>query len=146
MFADKDEILKLENQICFRLYSASRAFTRAYQSLLEPLGLTYPQYLVMLVLWEKEKLNVKELGKLLQLDSGTLTPVLKRMELQKLIIRERAKEDERVVNISLTESGKKLKEQALKVPYGLAEKTDIEIKDLIELRTLLDKVINSFKE
>lgn len=111
---------RLEEQLCFALYSASRAMTRAYQPLLEPLGLTYPQYLVMLVLWEDKPLSVSELGARLALDSGTLTPLLKRLEQAKLVRRRRDTEDERVVVVSLTPEGKELHEPALEIPAELS--------------------------
>lgn len=111
---------RLEDQLCFALYSASRAFTRAYQPLLEPLGLTYPQYLVMLVLWEGEPLSVSELGARLGLDSGTLTPLLKRLEQAKLVKRRRAVEDERVVVVSLSAAGLALHARARGIPVELA--------------------------
>ena len=114
------EVLKLDNQLCFALYSASRALTRAYQPLLEPLGLTYPQYLVMLVLWEKDGLSVSELGERLSLDSGTLTPLLKRMEESRHLVRKRDTADERVVRVHLSATGKKLRERAIEVPLELA--------------------------
>lgn len=111
--------MKLEEQLCFALYSASRALTRAYQPLLEPLGLTYPQYLVMLVLWEGKARSVSELGARLRLDSGTLTPLLKRMEEAKLVERRRDVDDERVVHVSLTAAGAALQERAKHVPLEL---------------------------
>lgn len=113
-------LVKLEEQLCFALYSASRALTRAYQPLLEPLGLTYPQYLVMLVLWEGEARSVSELGARLGLDSGTLTPLLKRLEEAKLVERRRDAEDERVVHISLSPAGAALQERARPIPLELA--------------------------
>lgn len=112
-------LVKLEEQLCFALYSASRALTRAYQPLLEPLGLTYPQYLVMLVLWEGEARSVSELGARLGLDSGTLTPLLKRLEEAKLVERRRDLEDERVVHISLAPAGAALQERARQIPLEL---------------------------
>jgi len=112
--------LQLDRQLCFALYSASLAMTKLYKPLLEPLGLTYPQYLVMLVLWEDKPLSVSELGARLALDSGTLTPLLKRLEQAKLVQRRRDSHDERVVIVSLTAAGKALHEQALAVPAELA--------------------------
>lgn len=112
--------LRLENQLCFALYAASRAFTRAYQPLLEPLGLTYPQYLVMLVLWEGQALSVSELGARLALDSGTLTPLLKRLQEAGFVQRKRDADDERIVRLSLTPSGKALRARASGVPLSLA--------------------------
>ena len=111
--------MKLEEQLCFALYSASRALTRAYQPLLEPLGLTYPQYLVMLVLWEGKARSVSELGARLGLDSGTLTPLLKRMAEAKLVERRRDADDERVIHVSLTPAGAKLQDRAKHVPLEL---------------------------
>src|SRR6188768_3304422 len=104
-----DAMLQLDNQLCFALYSASLAMTKLYKPLLEELGLTYPQYLAMLVLWERDDLMVSELGERLYLDSGTLTPLLKRLEAAGLIARTRAVQEERRVHISLTAAGRKLK-------------------------------------
>ena len=112
--------LHLDDQLCFALYHASRALTRAYAPLLEPLGLTYPQYLVLLVLWERDGVTVKELGERLALDSGTLTPLLKRLAHQGLVSRKRGEDDERVVHIHLTASGRALRAKARKVPPELA--------------------------
>src|SRR5436190_2142305 len=106
---DPDQALLLDNQLCFALYSASLAMTKLYKPLLDELGLTYPQYLAMLALWEQDGLMVSELGKRLRLDSGTLTPLLKRMEAAGLVARTRDAQDERRVHISLTASGRRLK-------------------------------------
>ncbi|WP_134686505.1 MarR family winged helix-turn-helix transcriptional regulator [Brevibacillus migulae] len=114
-----DESVKLENQLCFTFYAASREISRMYRPYLETMGITYPQYLVLLVLWEKAACTVKELGEHLFLDSGTLTPLLKRMEEAGLVTRQRSKEDERVVVIGLTEKGHSLREQACKLPETL---------------------------
>ncbi len=112
--------LKLDVQLCFALYSTSLAMTKLYKPLLAPLGLTYPQYLVMLVLWETEGLGVSELGQRLSLDSGTLTPLLKRLEASTLIERQRARGDERRVEIHLTAAGRALRDQAVGIPEQLA--------------------------
>jgi len=112
--------LQLDDQLCFALYSASRAMTRAYAPLLEPLGLTYPQYLVLLVLWERDGPSVTQLGERMALDSGTLTPLLKRLEHQGLVERHRSEDDERVVRIRLTPSGRALRARARKIPIQLA--------------------------
>lgn len=112
--------LKLDVQLCFALYSTSLAMTKLYKPLLAPLGLTYPQYLVMLVLWETEGLGVSELGQRLSLDSGTLTPLLKRLEAGALIERQRARGDERRVEIHLTAAGRALRDQAVGIPEQLA--------------------------
>jgi DNA-binding MarR family transcriptional regulator len=109
----------LRKQLCFAIYSASHAFTRAYRALLEPLGLTYPQYLVMLVLWERDGMRVKEIGAELYLDSGTLTPLLKRLEGLGIVRRVRDASDERQVTILLTETGRALEHKAASVPRDL---------------------------
>ena len=115
--------LRLENQLCFSLYSASLAMTKLYKPLLGALGLTYPQYLVMLVLWEQDGLVVSDLGQRLQLDSGTLTPLLKRLQAQDYVQRQRDAHDERKVRVNLTPLGRALQEQAAAVPLAVAQKT-----------------------
>ncbi|CAM5275704.1 hypothetical protein SALBM311S_04428 [Streptomyces alboniger] len=110
--------LRLDSQICFSLHAASRAFNGVYRVLLKDLGLTYPQYLVMLVLWEQGELPVKKLGEHLRLDSGTLSPLLKRLETAGLVRRERSARDERSVEVRLTEEGAALRERAVRVPPG----------------------------
>jgi len=115
----QSKILALDNQLCFAFYSVSHAFSRAYRRLLEPLGLTYPQYVVLLVLWEQDDLTVKEIGDRLFLDSGTLTPLLKRLEGAGHIRRTRDKKDERQVRIHLTEAGRALRGQAEEIPRQL---------------------------
>ncbi|SEK90612.1 transcriptional regulator, MarR family [Stigmatella aurantiaca] len=119
MTAAKDPLL-LEQQLCFALYRASRAMIRAYGPLLEPLGVTYPQYLVLLALWEEEGIPVKRLGEQLVLDSATLTPLLKRLEQRGIVERRRDGQDERVVRIFLTEGGRALRAQAKHIPGQLA--------------------------
>jgi DNA-binding MarR family transcriptional regulator len=114
------DALRLDRQLCFALYAASRAVIRAYAPLLEPLGITYPQYVTLLVLWEEDGLSVKRLGQRLALDSATLTPLLKRLEQQKLVERRRDEDDERVVRIHLTPTGRALRQQARRVPTALA--------------------------
>lgn len=110
------DFLKLDNQLCFAIYACSREITRLYRPILEKLELTYPQFLTLTVLWEHERLTVKDIGELLYLDSGTLTPMLKRMEAMGLLIRVRASEDERKVYVELTEKGNNLREAALELP------------------------------
>lgn len=130
----------LDEQLCFALYSASRALTRAYAPLLEPLGLTYPQYLVLLVLWERDGVPVKQLGERLALDSGTLTPLLKRLAAQGLVERRRGEDDERVVRIHLTSAGRALRSRARKVPMELACRAGYDlgseraVRELVRLR------------
>src|SRR5207245_4129776 len=114
-----DQPLRLDNQICFAVYSAAHAFNRVYKPLLDRLGLTYPQYLVMLVLWERDGVPLKDIGERLFLDSGTLTPLLKRLEAAHLLRRTRSAEDERQVLISLTSQGQALREKALAVPQAI---------------------------
>ncbi|WP_343671513.1 MarR family transcriptional regulator [Chitinophaga sp.] len=135
-------LLKLENQVCFPLYAASRQITALYRPLLEELGLTYPQYLVMLVLWEHSVMTVKELGELLFLDSGTLTPLLKRLEEKGIVKRSRDEQDERVVNIALTAAGKRMEKSAEKIPTQLAGEMDMSEKELKQLRATLYKLLN----
>ncbi len=134
------ELLKLDNQLCFALYSTSHALTKAYAPLLERLGLTYPQYLAMLVLWESDGRTVKELGERLRLDSGTLTPLLKRLESAGLVRRERDKRDERQVRIQLTEAGIALKAEAGAVPHGIACAMGLPLDRIIALKAELERL------
>jgi DNA-binding MarR family transcriptional regulator len=113
------EALRLSNQLCFAVYSTAHAFNRVYKPLLEALDLTYPQYLVMLTLWEGDGLAVKEIGERLQLDSGTLTPLLKRLEIAGLVRRKRDADDERQVRVALTVKGRALRDKATRVPEGI---------------------------
>jgi len=128
-----DTMLQLDNQLCFALYSTSLAMTKLYKPLLEELGLTYPQYLAMLVLWEQDGLTVSELGERLYLDSGTLTPLLKRMETAGLVSRIRAVQDERRVHITLSPAGRKLKAKAAKIPGCILSATQCSIPELVSL-------------
>ena len=128
-----DASLLLDNQLCFALYSASLAMTKLYKPLLDELGLTYPQYLVMLVLWEGDGLMVSELGQRLSLDSGTLTPLLKRLETAGLVSRLRDAADERRVHIHLTAAGRRLKTRAAKVPACVLAASQCSIPELLQL-------------
>ena len=128
-----DQALLLDNQLCFALYSASLAMTKLYKPLLDELGLTYPQYLVMLVLWEGDGLMVSKLGQRLYLDSGTLTPLLKRLEAAGLVSRMRDAADERRVHIHLTAAGRKLKARAAKVPHCVLAASQCSIPELLQL-------------
>ena len=130
---DPQQALLLDNQLCFALYSASLAMTKLYKPMLDELGLTYPQYLAMLVLWEQDGLAVSELGRRLSLDSGTLTPLLKRLEAAGLVARIRAVEDERRVHITLTAAGRKLKARAQKVPGCILDAAQCSIPELVQL-------------
>jgi DNA-binding MarR family transcriptional regulator len=123
------DALRLDQQLCFALYAASRAMTRAYAPLLEPLGLTYPQYLALLVLWEEDGVPVKRLGERLSLDSATLTPLLKRLEKQGIVERRRDARDERVVRIHLTAAGRRMREAAAPVPGALACRAGFDLAD-----------------
>ncbi|WP_341915260.1 MarR family transcriptional regulator [Polaromonas sp. YR568] len=131
--APTDAMLLLDNQLCFALYSTSLAMTKLYKPLLDELGLTYPQYLAMLVLWEKDGLTVSELGERLYLDSGTLTPLLKRLESSGLVARLRDVQDERRVHISLTAAGRKLKGRAARIPGCILSASQCSIPELVSL-------------
>ena len=137
-----DVMFELDNQLCFALYSTSLAMTRVYKPLLDGLGLTYPQYLAMLVLWERDGLMVCELGERLYLDSGTLTPLLKRMQATGLITRLRAVEDERRVHITLTAAGRKLKTRAARIPGCILSATQCSVPELV----LLTQQVQALRE
>ena len=136
-----DEALKLENQLCFPLYAAARRLTSAYTPYLKPLGLTYTQYIVFMVLWEKDGLTVGEIGEKLRLDNGTLTPLLKKMETAGYIRRTRSKKDERVVEISLTEEGKAMKEKARDIPKAVGSCISLTEEEAKILYQILYKII-----
>lgn len=141
--------LKLDNQLCFRLYTASRLITQAYRPLLEPLGLTYPQYLVMMVLWESNHMTVNEIGQRLSLDSNTLTPLLKRMEANGLVVRSRGIVDARQTMVSLTKKGQRLEEQAKDVPACLTQcwgESHLSADEVSSLVNSLDSIINLLKK
>ncbi|MFJ4472585.1 MarR family winged helix-turn-helix transcriptional regulator [Streptomyces sp. NPDC089424] len=132
--------LRLDRQICFTLNAASRAFGGMYRVVLKDLGLTYPQYLVMLVLWEDGTVPVKRLGERLRLDSGTLSPLLKRLEAAGLVRRERSVRDERSVEVRLTEEGDAMRERALRVPQRIAAATGFDVEEIQELGARLDRL------
>ncbi|MFE2537321.1 MarR family winged helix-turn-helix transcriptional regulator [Streptomyces sp. NPDC059371] len=140
------DFLRLDEQICFSLNAASRAFGGVYRVLLKDLGLTYPQYLVMLVLWEHGELPVKKVGEHLRLDSGTLSPLLKRLEAAGLVRRERSARDERSVRVALTEEGSALRERALDVPRRIAAATGADLEEIRELRARLDRLTVALDE
>ncbi|MEV0742079.1 MarR family transcriptional regulator [Streptomyces sp. NPDC050549] len=135
--------LRLDQQICFSLNAASRAFGGVYRVLLKDLGLTYPQYLVMLVLWEHGELPVKKLGEHLRLDSGTLSPLLKRLETAGLVRRERSARDERSVEVRLTDEGVALRERALDVPRRILGATGFDVDEIRALRARLDELTDA---
>ena len=139
---DKFESLKLSNQVCFPLYAASREVIKLYKPFLDEYNLTYTQYITMLVLWEDEKITIKELCKKLYLDSGTITPVIKKLEAMGLLIKYRDKSDERIVNVELTDKGRKLKEEIVKVPEQVSCKVNGSMEDLLILKNLLEKVLD----
>jgi DNA-binding MarR family transcriptional regulator len=126
--------LRLSNQLCFAIYSAAHAFNAVYKPLLDQVGLTYPQYLVMLVLWERDGQTVKEIGEKLFLDSGTLTPLLKRLEAAKLVRRARDPEDERQVRITLTDVGQALREKAASIPVSIGCATGSSVREIEKIR------------
>ncbi|GLW10956.1 MarR family transcriptional regulator [Microtetraspora sp. NBRC 13810] len=132
--------LLLDRQLCFAVHAASRAFDGAYRRVLGGLGLTYPQYLVMLVLWEREPVTVKELGTALRLDSGTLSPLLKRLEAAGFVRRERSRADERSVLVRLTPEGRRLKERAADVPKTIVGSSGLDPRELAELRSTLRRL------
>ena len=132
--------LLLDQQLCFAVYAASRSITGLYRPLLEPMGLTYPQYLVMLVLWEQDGVTVRELGQRLQLDSGTLTPLLKRLQAAGLVSRQRRSDDERVVEIRLTSAGLALREEANDIPACLAQRLELSLDQMQRLRDELKQL------
>jgi DNA-binding MarR family transcriptional regulator len=140
-----DEHLRLDQQLCFALYAASRAMIQAYAPVLEPLGLTYPQYLALLVLWEEDGVAVKTLGERLHLDSGTLTPLTKRLATQGLVERRRDADDERVVRIHLTAAGRALRRKARHVPGAMLCRASIPLTELARLRTELHRLTETLR-
>ncbi|MDF2612318.1 MAG: ohrR [Clostridia bacterium] len=141
-----DDALKLENQLCFSIYAASRAITKIYRPFLDKIGLTYPQYLVMLVLWENNIITLKDLGNKLYLDSGTLTPLLKRLEHMELIKRERSTDDERLLCVSLTQKGQAMKEKASDIPECILGCINAELGMLVNLKKEVDELLLNIKE
>lgn len=139
---DNQDTPKLGNQICFPLYVISKEITGMYRPFLEELDITYSQYLVMMVLWENEGLTVNQIGEKLFLDSGTLTPLLKRLEAKSYLERKRKKEDERVVEVFLTEVGRDLQKSACSIPGKMAEKLSLSEDDLLGLKATVDKILN----
>lgn len=138
--------LALENQLCFALYNASRAMTKVYQPHLKKLGLTYPQYVVMLSLWQYKSSSVKELGQRLNLDSGTLTPLLKRLETAQLVNRTRSKGDERVVMISLTKQGQLLEQDALVMRKEMLCNSTADMEQMLALKEQLQQLTNQLTQ
>ena len=141
--------LRLDNQICFRLYTAVRLITQAYTPMLSELGITYPQYLVLMVLWEKDAIPVNDIARRLLLETNTVTPLLQRMERQGLVIRERGEQDRRQQFVSLTEKGKAMEEQAYAlIPRGMGERLSacpLKMEDYVGLAQQLDTIIDSLR-
>jgi DNA-binding MarR family transcriptional regulator len=142
----KYEALKLENQLCFPLYACSKEIVRSYKPFLDKIDLTYTQYITMMVLWEKKKVNVKTLGKCLFLDSGTLTPVLKKLESKGFINRERNAADERNLEVTITPAGEKLRDEALFIPENIGSCVRLTSDEAKELYRLLYNVIGNIRE
>jgi DNA-binding MarR family transcriptional regulator len=137
--------LRIDDQLCFALHAASRAMTAGYGPLLAELGLTYPQYVVMLVLWEKDGVSVSQIGERLALDSATLTPLLKRLEAQGVIERKRSREDERVVEVFLTGAGKRLQRKAAEVPGCMLDKIKLSVAEVKALRAQLQMLTQQLR-
>lgn len=140
------EQLKLGNQLCFPVYAASRLITREYQPFLDRLGITYPQYLVLMILWEEDGMPVNDIAKKLILNTNTITPLLKRMENQGIVRRKRSRQDERKVIVQLTAKGRELQEEASLIPEKLAGRLvegELKIDDLIRMKEMLDSMIRS---
>lgn len=140
------DLLRLDHQVCFSLHAASRAFGGVYRDALKDLGLTYPQYLVMLVLWEQGPQPVKAIGERLRLDSGTLSPLLKRLETAGLVRRERSAADERSVTVQLTDAGAELRERALPVPRRILSSTGMTVEEILTLQGLLGRLAGALDE
>lgn len=140
-----NDLLNLKNQVCFPIYALAKEVINQYRPLLEELDVTYPQYLVLMVLWDLEEQTVGQLGEKLFLDSGTLTPLLKRMEQKNMVIRKRSSNDERIVKLSLTQKGLDLKEKAEYIPQRLMESMKVSEDELIELKIIITKILNKQK-
>lgn len=142
----KYDALKLENQLCFPLYACSKEVVKKYKPYLDEINLTYTQYIAMMVMWDKKDVNVKELGEQLYLDSGTLTPVLKSLEKKGYVSRNRSKDDERVLIVSITEEGMKLRDKAVSIPKALSSCISVEPEDAAKLYELLYKILGNISE
>ena len=141
--SDKYDCLKLKSQLCFPLYACSKEIIRRYKPFLDKFDLTYTQYITMMALWENESMNVRELGLVLCLDSGTLTPVLKKLESKGYLERKRSKEDERNLSVTVTEKGWELREEALSIPGSMSSCVNLEPEEASELYRLLYKVLGA---
>lgn len=141
----KYDALKIENQLCFPLYAASRDVIKQYKTSLEKLELTYTQYIVMMVLWERQQITTKEMGKILHLDSGTLTPLLKKMESKGLVSRKRSEFDERNLTVTITEKGMQLRDEAVEIPGQIAKCNVLDEEETTTLYKLLYKIMDVVK-
>lgn len=139
------DALKLENQICFPLYAAAREIVKQYKPMLDKVDLTYTQYIVMMVLWDKKSITTKELGHRLFLDSGTLTPLLKKMEAKGLLTRKRSKHDERNLDVTITEKGERLKDQAIEIPAQMVKCSQLDSEEMLMLYKTLYKILGQEK-
>ena len=140
------DALKLENQLCFPLYACAREVVKRYKPFLDEIDLTYTQYIAMMVMWEKKSINVKELGECLYLDSGTLTPLLKKLESKGLVSRKRSEKDERNLIVTITEEGESLKEKAVNIPLQMAECTNLSAEEGMLLHNILYKILGKTNE
>lgn len=143
--SEKYDAIKLDNQICFPLYACAKEIVRRYKPFLDELDLTYTQYIAMMVLWEEKEINVKDLGKKLYLDSGTLTPLLKRLEQKGMVARRRDQKDERILMISITAEGEALKEKAVEIPYKMRGCVALGEEDAKELYRILHLLLKDFE-
>ena len=143
---DQHKTPQLGNQLCFPLYVIAKEITGLYRPLLEELDITYPQYLVMMVLWEHQRLTVNQIGEKLFLDSGTITPLLKRLEAKSYIVRQRKIEDERVVEISLTDEGERLQDKACLIPEKMNDRLDLSVTDVQELKQAISKLLDKINK
>ena len=146
MKVDRDISLRLENQLCFPLYACAKEVTRKYKPFLDPLDLTYTQYIAMMVLWEKKEVRVKDLGEALYLDSGTLTPLLKRLEQKGLLTRSRNLEDERALCVRISAEGEALKQKALSIPEGMRACISLSEEEMQVLKKLLHRTLEGLEE
>lgn len=144
--SDKYDVLKLDNQLCFPLYAVSKEIVRRYTPFLSEIDLTYTQYITMMVMWEEKEVSVKDLGKRLLLDSGTLTPLLKNLENKDLVRRERSKTDERFLVVTVTEKGMALREKAVDIPKKIGECVSLDKEEAIQLYTIVKKLLGQFTE
>lgn len=142
----RDDLLKLDNQLCFAIYACSRSLTRLYRPLLKKLGVTYPQYLVLMVLWETNQKSVTELGERLFLDSGTLTPLLKRLENNGIVQRVRSKQDERKVVVEITKKGMALKKKAYEIPEKMFCQSGLTIEEFFRMKSDLERLVERIQK